>query len=64
MNQDFVIAMLRTALQMGGASITASGLVNGEQWTAISGGVIAVASVMWMLVARYNTKVVSAPVAR
>lgn len=58
MNQDFVIAMLRTALQMAGASLAASGYVSADQWTAITGGLLAAVSVGWMLVARYNTRVV------
>lgn len=58
MNQDFVIAMLRTAMQMAGASLTAGGYVNGDQWTAITGGVLAAVSVGWMLFARYNTRVI------
>ena len=58
MNQDFVVAMLRTALQMAGASLAASGYVNADQWTAITGGLLAAVSVRWMLVARYNTRIV------
>jgi hypothetical protein len=63
MNQDYAIALLRTLLQMAGAAITANGLATGEQWSAISGGVLAAASVIWMVWARYNTKVVATPAA-
>lgn len=63
MNRDFVIALLRTTLQMSGSSITAAGIATGEQWTAISGGILAGASVLWMLWDRYNTRVVPDPAA-
>lgn len=64
MNHDFVIALLRTTLQMAGASLAAKGVVSDEQWVAISGGVLAAASVLWMLWARYNTRVVADPAAK
>jgi len=59
MNQDYVMALVRTLMQMVGSSVTAAGYATGDQWTTITGGVVALAGVLWMLIARWNTKVVS-----
>jgi hypothetical protein len=60
MTPDFIIALVRTALQMIGAGLAAKGYVGEDDWTAISGGLIASISVGWMLWARWNTKKVAA----
>lgn len=59
MNQDYVMALVRTLMQMVGSSVTAAGYATGDQWTTITGGVVALAGVLWMLIARWNTKVVA-----
>ncbi len=61
MNQDYVMALVRTLMQMLGSSVTAAGYATGDQWTTITGGVVALAGVLWMLIARWNTKVVATP---
>ena len=60
MTPDFVIAILRTALQMLGAAMVAKGYGTEDDWMQISGGVVAAVSLGWMLWARWNTKKVTA----
>jgi len=59
MTPDFLIAILRTALQMLGAYLMGRGIVDEGSWESISGGLLSGASVLWMLYARWNTRKVA-----
>jgi len=61
MTRDFIEAIIRTALQMIGMFLASRGYVAESDWMAISGGLMATFGVIWMLVARWNTRKVPAP---
>lgn len=54
MNSDLAISIFRTALQMIGAGLAARGIGTESDWEAISGGVIALGAVGWMVAARWR----------
>ena len=60
MTPDFIIALVRTALQMIGAAMITQGFGTQDDWTAITGGTVAAVSLGWMLWARWNTRKVPA----
>ena len=47
MNQDQILSVLRTVLKIGGGYLVARGVADEGTWTAISGGVLAVAGLAW-----------------
>ena len=53
MNQDQILSLLRTLLQIIGTSIVAHGImgINGAMWEQISGGVIILAPTIWSMYA-------------
>jgi len=63
MNILIIQTLLRQGLTMLGATLVASGYATGEQWTAVSGGLVAGVSVLWGL---WNAKTQAAttPVAK
>ena len=54
MNQDQLLSLLRTVLQVAGTAIVAHGTlgINGAMWEQISGGIIVLAPTIWMMFAR------------
>jgi hypothetical protein len=51
MNQDQLLSLLRTVLQVAGTAIVAHGTlgINGAMWEQISGGVLMLAPVLWSM---------------
>lgn len=48
-NQDTVLGIVRHLLTAGGGILVASGYTTNDQWTAISGGVVALVGVIWSI---------------
>jgi hypothetical protein len=51
MNQDQLLSLLRTVLQIAGTAIVAHGTlgINGAAWEQLSGGILMLAPVLWSM---------------
>lgn len=47
MNLNQVLSMIRAVLNLAGGSLAAKGYTDNSQWEAITGGVLALVSVVW-----------------
>lgn len=56
MTRDFIEALLRTFMQMLGVFIMARFGISEEMWLGITGAVLSIAGLAWMMVARWNTE--------
>jgi len=56
MNSEVVARLLRTALQMLGVYLAATGKISEGEWTAVSGAVMALATTGYTIWTSWNTR--------
>lgn len=59
MNQEQMMSVVRDVLQILGTFLTTYGLLSGEQWQPIAGGVIMIAPVVWGIVKHTKTNAIA-----
>lgn len=60
MNQEVMVSLLRTILQIAGTAIAAHGYISDANWALISGAVLTVATTLYTVWTRWNTAKVPA----
>lgn len=63
MNQEVMVSLLRTILQIVGTAIAAHGYISDANWALISGAVLTVATTLYTVWTRWNTAKVPASAA-